>query len=336
MIWNCVVIDDGSSDETLSIAKKVAAADGRFLVIQNDKSQGLAAARNLGLRAASGTWVTFLDADDFLFPSALARRVQRLGESPLGVIGCYGDWVSVPERTMLLPFRRRAAKREDVWLVPANRSVPFIASAPLLKRDLVLALGGFDESAITAEDAEFWQWWLRLNGRTVYEPTLCVAYRRRADSMTRRDPVEHFRAIQAAFVSFDLEWNDAPKGVLGRTDAYYRVAAGAAPGACFTAAGELAERSDEGALRVIEAVDSDVLRLMGSTRLSTDAYALAVRRTRGTSGSRGRLEALKKIKPSLLRLLSESESAAITNEELLQAAHWLCGKRKTNASKSSK
>jgi len=73
-----VVVDDGSTDDTPAV---LARYDGRILVIRQP-NRGLAAARNAGLAASRGTYVTFLDADDVLMPTKLAEQVAVLERAP--------------------------------------------------------------------------------------------------------------------------------------------------------------------------------------------------------------------------------------------------------------
>lgn len=69
--WQCIVVNDGSRDATLKVAMDETFGDKRFLVVSTADNRGLSAARNLGIRHATGKYVTFLDADDWLSPEAL-------------------------------------------------------------------------------------------------------------------------------------------------------------------------------------------------------------------------------------------------------------------------
>ena len=74
--WKCVCLDDGSTDASADILNRFAAADPRFHVIANDRSHGVAVARNALLDAAESEWVFFLDADDMLAPDCLATLYE--------------------------------------------------------------------------------------------------------------------------------------------------------------------------------------------------------------------------------------------------------------------
>lgn len=326
--FGLIVVDDGSTDDTTAIAKAAAASDNRVRIIRHDSPKGLSTARNAGLAAATAPWVTFVDGDDFLLPGALRARLERLANAPSDTIGAYGDWISVPERMPLLPVRRRAASRPDVWMVTSNKRVPFIVSAPVLAREIVEQLGGFDDRWTTAEDAEFWRWWLRLQARTVYTPHLCVAYRRRANSMRQRDFVGHYRANRDAFAAVDSPLpENAPTGVLTATDAEYRSAAAHQPRGLLSAAFALAAGDDCEVDRLLEELNPVALRLGDPTELAMHATATAQRRVRGTVQSRASLLKLRETSHLLRERISAAAAPTVSRAELGDAAVWLRGRR---------
>jgi hypothetical protein len=74
-----VVVDDGSTDDTAALVEARAAADARIRLVRSPANVGVSNARNLGLDAMRGAWLTFLDADDVLMPGGLAAMVEASG-----------------------------------------------------------------------------------------------------------------------------------------------------------------------------------------------------------------------------------------------------------------
>lgn len=79
--WECLLIDDGSPDQSASICREFAAKDPRFLLFQQENG-GPGAARNTGLRLAKGEFVLFLDSDDLWPPYFLQTVLQLQKEQP--------------------------------------------------------------------------------------------------------------------------------------------------------------------------------------------------------------------------------------------------------------
>lgn len=87
--WECVVIDDGSSDGTARILREYAARDRRILAA-NSEHVGIVGALNRGLELCRGDYVARLDADDFMHRSRLARQHHQARQEPeLGALGCH-------------------------------------------------------------------------------------------------------------------------------------------------------------------------------------------------------------------------------------------------------
>lgn len=78
--WECIFVDDGSTDGSGTILDEYAVKDQRIRVI-HQQNQGVSAARNAAIDVAEGEYLLFLDADDTLVPWALERLVQRITET---------------------------------------------------------------------------------------------------------------------------------------------------------------------------------------------------------------------------------------------------------------
>ena len=72
--WECIIIDDGSTDNTEQIALNYTRLDSRFRYIKK-QNQGVSATRNLGLAQATGNFIQFLDPDDIIYPNKISTQI---------------------------------------------------------------------------------------------------------------------------------------------------------------------------------------------------------------------------------------------------------------------
>ncbi|QTB98588.1 glycosyltransferase family 2 protein [Alcaligenes sp. SORT26] len=78
--WELFIIDDGSTDKTLDLILEYEAQDPRIKLIQQPFNQGVAAARNAGIKAAQGRYLAFLDSDDLWLPEKLSKQLKAMQE----------------------------------------------------------------------------------------------------------------------------------------------------------------------------------------------------------------------------------------------------------------
>ena len=93
--WECIVVNDASTDDTREILERIVGKDDRFLVIHMRINGGLSRARNLGISASKGKAIFFLDADDWISPDALEYLVRQSRLHPdVGriVAPCMSHW----------------------------------------------------------------------------------------------------------------------------------------------------------------------------------------------------------------------------------------------------
>lgn len=81
--WECIVVDDGSIDNTWEILKKYNSQDIRFKIFKRQtKPKGANACRNIGIENSRGNFLMFLDSDDILLPNCLTMRLKVVKENP--------------------------------------------------------------------------------------------------------------------------------------------------------------------------------------------------------------------------------------------------------------
>lgn len=187
--WELIVIDDGSADRTAEIAGDVS--DPRVSVLSQPNA-GLCRTRNRGRLECRADRVMFLDSDDRLRPTALARLGEALDSNP-GAVLAYGEYVSMDDRGRLVNvkgqpiFSRRPSGQVLERLLQANF---FMSGAALIRRQALVEAGDFDIGLRSAED---WEMWCRLAllGEFVYlggEPVL--EYRQTAVSLSNPADLE--------------------------------------------------------------------------------------------------------------------------------------------------
>ncbi|GGA40436.1 glycosyltransferase family 2 protein [Dyella nitratireducens] len=95
-----IAVDDGSSDRSPYMLDTYAAADARVHVLRQPSNGGVAAARNAGIAAARGDYVSFLDADDWWHPAKLERQLASMRKS--GALISYASYWRVAEDSRVL------------------------------------------------------------------------------------------------------------------------------------------------------------------------------------------------------------------------------------------
>lgn len=85
--WQAILVNDGSTDNSLEILHNFAKKDERFSVI-NKENGGVSSARNAGLEQAIGKYIVFFDPDDMLYPQFLEIMLKGLKNNDSDVVWC--------------------------------------------------------------------------------------------------------------------------------------------------------------------------------------------------------------------------------------------------------
>lgn len=181
--WEALVVDDRSTDATAQLAATEAAVDPRIRPLSAGTAGGSAGAvRNIGIAEARGEFVLFLDADDWIAPGHLAALAAALDAAPeAGVAYC--GWQRVFPDGVLGPTQWSPEVARDPSAV-FNRRWGTAIHSILIRRNIVVALGGFDTGLRTCEDWDLWRRVAAAGTRFLPVPEPLAFYRLRPGSLT--------------------------------------------------------------------------------------------------------------------------------------------------------
>ena len=182
--YELIVVDDGSKDNSLALARKYESERVRVIAQEN---QGVSVARNTGIQNARGNFIAFLDADDQWQPNYLATiqgLTDKFSESDIFVTAYAVDMGNgkinystrlEPEMGLLPSYWLTLAKGYDfVW-----------TSATVIRRYALLQAGLFTPGEKIGQDLDMWARVARNNPKVAYSNRICVYYNRAAEANAR-------------------------------------------------------------------------------------------------------------------------------------------------------
>jgi len=166
--WECIVIDDGSTDNTKDVIQQFSKDDSRIKYIYQ-KNSGPTVARNLGVNNAKGDFIQFLDSDDLLEPLKFEHQLKIFSENTFADI-VYGNTVYFkhPNENDTYSNLELSVNEEKTFGISGKGEILIneflkknlmVISSPLIKKEVFTKLGLMDEKLFFNED---WELWLRF------------------------------------------------------------------------------------------------------------------------------------------------------------------------------
>jgi glycosyltransferase involved in cell wall biosynthesis/peptidoglycan/xylan/chitin deacetylase (PgdA/CDA1 family) len=151
--WEAIIVNDGSSDSTLSVVSKFVLQDSRIQVI-NLPNRGVSIARNVGISLAKHDWLLFLDADDWIGTEHLERMTNKLGkDESLDAVVC--GWVAVASNGKM-GEKKYASTHPDMF--PLLACYPaFAIHTCIFRKSFISVVGEFNPALSVCEDWDLWQ-----------------------------------------------------------------------------------------------------------------------------------------------------------------------------------
>ena len=185
--FELIVVDDGSTDDTAKILQSY----GPDVQVLRQANAGVSAARNAGVRAATGALIAFLDSDDRWLPEKLGVQVDFFASHPEALI-CQTEETWIRNGRRVNPKRRHSKPSGMIF----ERSLELCLVSPsavMIHHSLFNRVGMFDESLPACEDYDLW---LRVSCRYpifLIETPLIIKRGGHADQLSRQPSLDKYR-----------------------------------------------------------------------------------------------------------------------------------------------
>jgi len=203
--WECIVVDDGSTDGTRTLAEAYGRRDARIHVIVQ-QNRGTGGAYNTGVRAAAGDQVIICSADDMLLPPHLQMMSEAIAADPgIDICTCNGFYLR-PDGTRTLVYAEGDRDEPRDWALEDLFQRCFFSVGACYRRSLFDEVGGYRED-IFGEDYDFWLRAMASGARHAYIPEPLSIHRvseKQKSADVARAYESDIRSIQDVVETFEL------------------------------------------------------------------------------------------------------------------------------------
>lgn len=161
--YELLLVNDGSTDNTLNICREFAAAHSQVKVLDK-KNEGVAVARNSALQSAIGKYILFVDADDIFYPQALKKIYDRLRESDMDYLRYEFQTIDLNDHPLFPNYEANKRKKYDGVVCNGAKCIE-----KLVRREFFLWSSAFKREIIEKNHIAF------LEGCTYNEDTLFIS-----------------------------------------------------------------------------------------------------------------------------------------------------------------
>lgn len=217
--WECVIVDDHSTDNTSEVIKEYVVEDSRFKYLVNERKKGAQGARNTGLYHTSAEWVFFFDSDNQLQPNCLSELISGIRDD-VDVVQCYSRVLNVDTGEVVKFYKWRNYGNIQNRLFSGEAYVDF--NHAIIRRSKVMEIDGLDEDCPCMQE---WDTHLRLSKTARYstvEKVLVDYYVGAKDAIS----TDNKKAVRGRLYNLDKfrdEWKTHRIGLYRFTYIYYKL-----------------------------------------------------------------------------------------------------------------
>ncbi len=165
--WECIVVDDGSTDDTWGILEDYAAKDKRIRIFKRDREpKGAPTCRNIGLQVAQSSLVMFLDSDDLLAPWAISNRLNYAEGQSFDMMIFNG--FEFNNSDLKNRHERSNFRVKDLLTYFTNYQAAFCTPSVLWNKNFLITIGGWYASAQSSQDSILYLLALHKGARVVW------------------------------------------------------------------------------------------------------------------------------------------------------------------------
>jgi len=184
--WECIVVDDGSTDNTSELLQGYCNKDARFQYHQrpSNRLKGANACRNYGFELSKGEYVNWFDSDDLMFKSKLEKQIKLLHNSKLNFIVCQ-TLVFENNIKNIIGFRKDKIHSTDFFNDFVTNKIKWLTQAPLIKKKFLLEDNVcFDEDIHQSQERDFFVNVLSKVENYLFDDRPLVYFRKHEDSIS--------------------------------------------------------------------------------------------------------------------------------------------------------
>lgn len=184
----CIVVDDGSTDETPSVLKEY----GDRIKIITTANRGVSSARNTGVENTTGEYIAFLDSDDEWKPDKIEKQIRYMTTQNYKVSQTNETWI---RNGKFVNQTKKHLKTEGDIFIQSLEGCIVSLSTVVMEKALFEKYGGFDENLAVCEDYDLW---LRMSVNEKFglvEESLTIKYGGHNDQLSKTPALDRYRII---------------------------------------------------------------------------------------------------------------------------------------------